>query len=66
MGLPALVGLVAGSVAAAGTGVLAVWLASSLTLGEYGIRMRDMVRALVVSRLRPVRLRVSRSERVES
>ena len=60
VGLPPLVGLAAGSVAGIGMGVLAAWLAPTLTLGEYGIRMRDMLRALVVAWLGPLRLRVSR------
>lgn len=44
-GLPPLVRLVGGSVAAVGTAVLAAWLAPTWTLGEYRIWTRDVLRA---------------------
>jgi O-antigen/teichoic acid export membrane protein len=59
LGLPALAGLIAGSVAAAGTAGLMVRLAPRFTLGEYGIRTRDTVVPYVLARLRPLRLRGS-------
>ena len=59
LGLPALAGLIAGVVAAAGTAGLMVWLAPAFTLGEYGIRTRDTVVPYVLARLRPLRLRDS-------
>jgi len=55
LGLPAFVGFAAGSLAAAGTGVAAAWLAPTLALGEHGIQMRDTLREHVVARLRPAR-----------
>jgi PST family polysaccharide transporter len=51
--LPPYVGLLAGSLAALGTAVLAAWLAPTLTLGEHGIRTRDTVRGYLQARIRP-------------
>ncbi|MGH7527654.1 MAG: lipopolysaccharide biosynthesis protein [Gemmatimonadales bacterium] len=59
LGLPPIAGLIGGSLAAAGTAAVAVWLAPTLTLGEHGIRMRDTVRAYLLARLRPARVRGS-------
>ncbi len=53
LGLPPVLGLVAGSVAAVGTAVLAAWLAPTLALGEDGIRMRETLRSHLLARLRP-------------
>ena len=58
-GLPALVGLVAGSAAATGTAGLMVYLAPTFALGQYGMGMRDTLRTYLVARLRPARLRGS-------
>ncbi len=58
LGLPPFAGLIAGAVAAAGVGALAVWVAPMFVLGEYGMRMRDTLRAQV-AQLRPLRLRRS-------
>lgn len=58
-GLPPVVCLLAGSAAAAGTGVLAAWRAPALTLGESGIRMRDTLSAHLLARLRHSPLRGS-------
>ena len=55
-GLPALVGLVAGSAAAAGTAGLMVYLAPTFALGQYGMRMRDTLRTYLVARMHPARL----------
>ena len=57
--LPALVGLLAGMVAAAGTAVLAALFAPGLFLGEHGMRMRDTLRAYWQARLHPTHLRES-------
>lgn len=51
--LPPYVGLLAGSLAALGSAVLAVWLAPTLTLGKHGIRTRDTLRAYLLARIRP-------------
>jgi PST family polysaccharide transporter len=59
LGLPPLAGLAAGAAAAAGTIVLAAWLAPRLVLGEHGIRMRDTIRGQLMARLRPTPLRGS-------
>jgi PST family polysaccharide transporter len=53
--LPPLVGLVAGSAAAAITAVLMVSLAPTLALGRYGMSMRDTLRSYLLARLRPAR-----------
>jgi O-antigen/teichoic acid export membrane protein len=58
LGLPPIAGLVAGAAAAAGTAVLAAWMAPTLTLGEHGIRMRDTLRGHL-ARLTPAPLRES-------
>ena len=54
-GLPPLVGLVAGSAAAATTAGLMVSLAPTLALGRYGMSMRDTLRSYLLARLRPAR-----------
>jgi PST family polysaccharide transporter len=59
VGLPPVVSLVAGSTAAVLTALLAVWLAPTLTLGEHGIRMRDLLSTRLLNRLRPMRARGS-------
>jgi PST family polysaccharide transporter len=56
VGLPSLARLLIGSLAAAAVAGLVAWLAPSVTLGEYGIRVRDTLRAYLWARLRPVRL----------
>jgi O-antigen/teichoic acid export membrane protein len=55
LGLPPLVGLLAGTAAATGTAALSIWLAPTLALGQQGIRMRDTLRAHLLARLRPGR-----------
>lgn len=57
LGLPPVASLLAGSAAAAGSALLAAWLAPTLVLGDDGIRLRDTLRAYLLSRLRPARLR---------
>jgi len=57
LGLPPVASLLAGSAAAAGIAFLAAWLAPTLVLGDDGIRLRDTLRAYLLSRLRPARLR---------
>jgi O-antigen/teichoic acid export membrane protein len=57
--LPPLVGLVAGLVAATAAAVLVAWLAPTLALGEHGVRTRNALRAYLLDRLRPARLRGS-------
>jgi O-antigen/teichoic acid export membrane protein len=59
LGLPALVSLLAGAIAAGGTAVLSAWLAPTITLGEHGMRMRDTLRGHLLERLRPAALRGS-------
>jgi PST family polysaccharide transporter len=59
LGLPPVVGLVAGSAGAAGAAMLAAWLAPTLSLGEHGMRMRDSLRTHLSDRLRPARVRGS-------
>jgi O-antigen/teichoic acid export membrane protein len=56
LGLPALVGLLAGLVAAAGTAVLAAQFAPRVTLGVHGMRMRETLRAYWEARLHPTHL----------
>lgn len=56
LGLPPWARLLFGSLAAATVAGLVAWLAPSVTLGEYGIRVRDTLRAYLMARLRPVRL----------
>jgi PST family polysaccharide transporter len=62
LGLPPFAGLVAGSVAAVGTGVLTARLAPRVVLGQHGIRMRDTLLPYLLDRLRsrPKGLRASR------
>jgi O-antigen/teichoic acid export membrane protein len=57
LGLPPFVGLLAGAAAALGTAVVAAKLAPKLALGEYGMRMWDLLWVQVLARLRPARLR---------
>jgi O-antigen/teichoic acid export membrane protein len=59
LGLPPIASLVTGSLAAAGTGLTAVWVAPSLALGEQGVRMGQTLRSYLLGRLRPARLRGS-------
>jgi PST family polysaccharide transporter len=56
VGLPPFAGLIAGFVAGVGSALLVAWLAPTFALGEYGIRMRDILRSQL-ARLRPFRLR---------
>jgi O-antigen/teichoic acid export membrane protein len=59
LGLPPFAGLLAGCAAALGTAALMVTLAPTLSLGRYGMRMRDTVRTYLLGRFRPARLRGS-------
>jgi O-antigen/teichoic acid export membrane protein len=59
LALPPVACLLAGVLAATGFTALAAWLAPTFFLGEYGVRMRDTVRAQLLSRLRPAHLRGS-------
>ena len=43
LGLPPLAGLLTGAIAAGGTALAAGWLLPSFALGEYGMRMRDLL-----------------------
>lgn len=56
-GLPPLIGLVAGALAAGGTALIAARLAPRLALGEHGLRMWDMLRGQMLARRRPAHLR---------
>jgi O-antigen/teichoic acid export membrane protein len=60
LGWPPLFVLGSGTLAALGSAVLATWLAPSLALGEHGVRTRDTLRALLLSRLRLAGARESR------
>ena len=51
LGLPHLVGLLAGSAGALATALAAAWLAPTLALGEHGIRLRDTLRGYLRQRL---------------
>jgi PST family polysaccharide transporter len=51
--LPSLAGLAAGALAAGGSGLLLAWLMPGFALGEYGIRMRDILTSQL-ARLRPL------------
>lgn len=53
LGYPPVAGLLGGSAAAAGIAVFAAWIAPGVTLGEYGMRMRDTLRAYFRGRLGP-------------
>jgi O-antigen/teichoic acid export membrane protein len=55
-GLPSYAGLAIGGAAAVGTAGLLAWLAPRLTLGEYGVRMRDLLGERVLARFRPARV----------
>ena len=57
--LPALAGLLLGSLAAAGTAALVVWAVPAFALGEHGIKVRDTVVPHLLARLRPARPRSS-------
>jgi hypothetical protein len=59
LGLPSPVSLAAGVLAAGGAAAAAVWLAPNLALGEHGMRMGSALRAYLLARLRPARLRSS-------
>jgi O-antigen/teichoic acid export membrane protein len=59
LGLPPLVVLIGGSLGAAITAVIAAALVPKLALGEPGPRVRDTLRAYVMARMRPARLRGS-------
>jgi PST family polysaccharide transporter len=59
VGLPPFARLVAGCLAAAGTASLAAWLAPTFALGEYGISVRDTLRAHLLARQRPAPVRGS-------
>jgi O-antigen/teichoic acid export membrane protein len=59
LGLPPLVVLIGGSLGAAITAVIAAALVPKLALGEQGTRVRDTLRAYLVARMRPARLRGS-------
>jgi pimeloyl-ACP methyl ester carboxylesterase len=59
LGLPPLVVLIGGSLGAAITAVIAAALVPKLALGEQGTRVRDTLRAYVIARMRPARLRGS-------
>jgi PST family polysaccharide transporter len=56
IGWPPLAGLVAGSIAGGGSALLAGWLVPAFALGDYGMRMRDILRSQVAL-LRPFRVR---------
>jgi O-antigen/teichoic acid export membrane protein len=60
LGLPPLAGLVAGSVVATGTAILAAWQVPAFALGEHGIRTRDTLLTYAAARLQPLRVRFSR------
>jgi O-antigen/teichoic acid export membrane protein len=59
LGLHPIVGLVGGCLAATATAVFAAWLAPTFALGEHGVRTRDTLRAYLVDRLHPARVRRS-------
>lgn len=59
LGLPSIVGLAAGTLAAVGTAALAAWLMPGFALGEHGVRMLSAVRMHLLSRLRPASARSS-------
>jgi PST family polysaccharide transporter len=60
LGLPAIVGLMAGSLFAAVAAGAAAWLVPRLALGEHGVRTRDTLRTMLLARLRPVSAQGSR------
>lgn len=51
LGLPPVVGLATGGLAALGSAVVAAWLAPTLVLGEHGMRTRDTLWDLLLARL---------------
>lgn len=57
LGFPPLARLVIGSVVAVAAAAFVAWLAPTIALGEYGIRIRDTLRTYLLARLRPARLR---------
>lgn len=59
LGLPSLASLLAGLSAAVGTLAVTSWLAPRVALGQHGIRVRDTIRAYLLARLGPARLRGS-------
>ena len=59
LNLPPVVGLVAGSAAALGAGLLAAWLSPKLALGEHGMRIRETLRSYWRARWRPAPIRES-------
>jgi PST family polysaccharide transporter len=59
LGLPPVVGLVAGVVATVAAGGLAGWLAPTVVLGEHGMRLRDTLRVQLLARLEPTPVRGS-------
>jgi O-antigen/teichoic acid export membrane protein len=59
LGLPPIAGLLLGSAAAASSAALVAWLAPTFAVGEQGMRMYDMLRAQLLARVRPQRLRGS-------
>jgi PST family polysaccharide transporter len=59
LGTPQFVGLAVGLLVALGTGLLVVWLAPALALGEHGMGMRDTLRAHFLTRQRPTPLQGS-------
>ncbi len=59
LGVPALVGLIAGCLVSAATAGLTIWLAPRFALGEHGIRLRDTLGPHVLARLSPARVRGS-------
>ena len=55
LGVPPIVSLVAGTVAALGTAALLAWLVPVFALGEHGTRMLGALRRHLLARLRPAR-----------
>jgi hypothetical protein len=56
LGLHPLPGLLAGTIAGAGSALLLAWQAPAFALGEYGMRMRDIFLSHL-TQLRPFRQR---------
>ena len=56
LGLPPLAGLLVGAIAGGGSALMAGWLVPSFALGEYGMRMRDILLSQAAL-LRPFRMR---------
>lgn len=53
LGLPPLIGLMAGGAAALGTAALVIWARPTLALGEHGMRIGQTLRTYVLTRVRP-------------